>query len=554
MGVLVREVAVSRRGLEEMRFQTLIRKGVTVAAALACSNVMLSVARPVTAMAQPARNATAWSILLCRFSDVSAEQEPPSYFADFLTDAGLGMGGVADYFKDQSNGLLSLAGSQVEGWYTEPYTVAQDKPLDRGTRIQHCVDAAASAGYNVPAGNRVLAILNAYGDVGEVGGLGGRVVLDPSDWNVEIAAHEMGHSYGLNHSYSNTGGVYDDPWDDMSAARVYSFQTANFGPAGVGFVGYQRDKLGWLPIGRVITMGADGVGSKAITLAPVDAQGVPGPLLVRIPFDPGDLSHYYTVEYQQQTGWSAGIPANIVLIHEVQGGKPTLLRNLAGDKSPVQSLNANGVQITVNSVSGNHATVTITTATVGRCLQGYVWREANQADHVCVTPAERSQVAADNAAAPSRWVNGPYGPHTCIGGYVWREAFHFPSLDDVCVTPAQRSQAAADNAAAVSRVNPARYVYGPNTCTPGYVWRQADAYDYACVAPAERSQVAADNAAAPSRWVNGPYGPHTCIGGYVWREAFHFPSLDDVCVTPAQRSQAAADNAAAGSRLQFPNG
>jgi hypothetical protein len=58
-------------------------------------------------------------------------------------------------------------------------------------------------------------------------------------------------------------------------------------------------------------------------------------------------------------------------------------------------------------------------------------------------------VAADNAAAPSRWVNGPYGPHTCINGYVWREAF---TGDDVCVTGAQRSQAAADNAAAPGRV------------------------------------------------------------------------------------------------------
>ncbi|HEX9337161.1 MAG TPA: hypothetical protein VF892_14795, partial [Pseudonocardiaceae bacterium] len=73
-------------------------------------------------------------------------------------------------------------------------------------------------------------------------------------------------------------------------------------------------------------------------------------------------------------------------------------------------------------------------------------------DYACVTSAERSQVAADNAAAPSRWVNGAFGPHTCVNGFVWREAFHNPTFDDVCVTPAQRSQAAADNAAAASRV------------------------------------------------------------------------------------------------------
>ena len=86
----------------------------------------------------------------------------------------------------------------------------------------------------------------------------------------------------------------------------------------------------------------------------------------------------------------------------------------------------------------------------GTCISGYVWREAIPSDHVCVTPATRSQTAADNAAASSR-VNpsGAYGPNTCISGYVWREAY---TGDVVCVTSAVRAQAAADNAAAASRI------------------------------------------------------------------------------------------------------
>jgi hypothetical protein len=137
---------------------------------------------------------------------------------------------------------------------------------------------------------------------------------------------------------------------------------------------------------------------------------------------------------------------------------------------------------------------------------------------------------------------------------VWREAFSSPSLDDVCVTPDQRNQVAADNAAAASRVNPARLVFGPNACQSGYVWRAADDSDYTCVTPDEQSRVAADNAAASSRWVDGAYGPHTCASGYVWREAFNAPSLDDVCVTADERSRAAADNAAASGRVQSPAG
>ena len=71
-------------------------------------------------------------------------------------------------------------------------------------------------------------------------------------------------------------------------------------------------------------------------------------------------------------------------------------------------------------------------------------------DHVCVTPAERSQVAYDNSQANSR-VNpsGAYGPQSCVQGYVWRQAF---GGDYVCVTPDQRSQVAYDKSQALVRI------------------------------------------------------------------------------------------------------
>jgi hypothetical protein len=84
------------------------------------------------------------------------------------------------------------------------------------------------------------------------------------------------------------------------------------------------------------------------------------------------------------------------------------------------------------------------------CLNGYVWREAAPFDHVCVTPAERSQAAYDNSQANSRVdPYGAYGPKSCVQGYVWREAF---GGDYVCVTFGQRSQAAYDNSQALARI------------------------------------------------------------------------------------------------------
>lgn len=83
------------------------------------------------------------------------------------------------------------------------------------------------------------------------------------------------------------------------------------------------------------------------------------------------------------------------------------------------------------------------------CQEGYVWREANAADHVCVKPATRDQARADNAAAGSRRAGGgAYGPNTCVNGFVWREAY---DGDVVCVTTAVRQEAKDDNAAAASR-------------------------------------------------------------------------------------------------------
>lgn len=83
------------------------------------------------------------------------------------------------------------------------------------------------------------------------------------------------------------------------------------------------------------------------------------------------------------------------------------------------------------------------------CAQGYVWREADPRDHVCVLPATRQRTAQENRAAPTRVAgSGPYGPNTCLQGFVWREAFQG---DVVCVIPESRTEAAQDNASSARR-------------------------------------------------------------------------------------------------------
>jgi len=101
------------------------------------------------------------------------------------------------------------------------------------------------------------------------------------------------------------------------------------------------------------------------------------------------------------------------------------------------------------------------TARPDACVPGFVWRQVNPQDHVCVTPAVRAQVRADNKLAPQRRVGPPRKLQACPRrgtcyaynipckpGFVWREAV--PG-DYVCVTPAARAQAQADNRMANTR-------------------------------------------------------------------------------------------------------
>ena len=521
----------------------------------------------VPALAHPKRGSVHWSVILCTFSDSPTPPHDPNYYRNMFFNAGTG--GMADYWAAVSNHGVNFQGSVVVGWYPESFTIAQEQAKDRWSRFQDCVGAAQNASsnpYSVPSGN-LIAIVTSPG-IDLFGYIGYGSFL-PDTVDMGGMTHEVGHGLGYQHSFSDDPnfrdaswaqiGEYDDEWDAMSWANAFGSSTANYGFAAPGMNGPHADEMGWIRHDEILTFGADGTASSTVQLAPLYSSGH-NLKLIRIPFDPGDLFHYYTVEYRTVGGYDAGIPGGIVMIHEVKKGDRDpldhyltyLRRDHTGNRDPLQSLSENGVTISVSPLvqGAQFASVAITSQMAGRCVQGYVWREAGPADHVCVDPSVRTQAQQDNAQATARRSQngGPYGPDTCLQGYVWREAF--PG-DHVCVPPATRTQAADDNNHASERINPARFAYGPNTCQQGYVWRDADAMDYVCVDPSVRSQAQQDNAQAGARRNpnGGPYGPDTCLQGYVWREAF--PG-DHVCVPPATRTQAADDNSHAESRIVIP--
>jgi hypothetical protein len=460
-----------------------------------------------------------------------------------------GTGGVADYWNSVSSRNIDFSGSAVNGWYTIPQTQAQEVTKGRWDRLNDCVAAVKSGSnlYTVPSGYHTIVITSP--GINEWGGWGAAFLSETI--NITGSAHEMAHAMGMIHSFSDDPNFrdalwvqiseFDDEWDLMSAVNVYMMQTARFGLFPPGLSGFRLDRVGWMPRPRVYTFGQDGAASATVTVAALEHLEVQGSLLLRVPFDPGDLLHYYTVELRTVKGSYGDIPdKGSVMLHEVKLNTNDntytsyLLRNHDGTRTPLTSLSTNGVTINVDWVnpSAHQASVTITGDIVRRCLQGFVWRTAFPGDDVCVTPDVQAQAKADNDAAASR----SHGPDTCLQGYVWREA---NPTDHVCVPTPTRTQTQSDNTNAQSRRNPSQNIFGATTCASGYVWQEADSSDFVCMTSAVRSQAWQDNDAAVSRRANGP---GMCLDGYVWWEVF---LGDQVCVALEIRVQAAADNAVA---------
>jgi hypothetical protein len=328
-----------------------------------------------------------WLVLLCKAADAPQEPNPKSFYEELFSKDQRDL--LFDYFDAVSDHTLDVSGTQVYGWFRMIVNTADIAPAVRNNttqvkRDETARDCTASAlggimasGIRVDPANYagVITVINVPVDAGDTGEKS--VVLADPAMDVGFIGHEMLHVLGLDHSYTMSpdasadhvwkhGGdvEYQDCWDMMSYRTcVYAFQTSR-GPQGPELQAAYRDKLKWVPAGRVWTRGFTGPSQNTITLAPVSDPSKPGYLLARIELPAG----WYVVEYREKTRFDRAIPSGAVVVREQRfgSGKTFLVKRQGGGlgwgKGETFTDAGNWISVSVDDIVSGAATITVNTA------------------------------------------------------------------------------------------------------------------------------------------------------------------------------------------------
>lgn len=271
-----------------------------------------------------------WAIILCRFSDIPTETKPPAYYEELFTQNGTG--GMCDYFRTVSCGALDLTGSRVFGWFAMNHASSEVSQLhfpgDRSVLVQWGLDTAAANGVNLATFRSVLIVQNFGSDHGAAGNGVLIVHKDPRLCEFGFISHEMGHGFGLPHSWAaNPDFQYGDGWDVMSWQTTqftfpYTFKETS-GLATVGMNAHNLTKLNAIPVYRTWSPSHPNF-SEQVVLDPLGQLPLAnhGYLAVRI--QPNSTrpirtnGYSYLTEFRRKEGWDQAIPRDAVLIHEVR--------------------------------------------------------------------------------------------------------------------------------------------------------------------------------------------------------------------------------------------
>ena len=260
--------------------------------------------------------------ILCRFQDTDSTTIPPPSRAQ--TIMGSSYPGMGNYYGELSNGVITLAGSKVVGWYTLPHARAfyiVNGQADLNQLLSDCT-GAADADVHFPD---FRGINLQFSDNLDCCSWGGSTVLTLDGtskgygvtwnalWGLTSAnyAHEMGHSFGWPHSHGPYGLTYDSKWDVMSWSALYYDPV--YGNVPGHTIAYNKWLVGWIPAARHFVAP---VGTSTILVErSAQPEANADYLLAEVPI-PGTTERY-TIEARRWVGsYDSHLPGQAIIIHQ----------------------------------------------------------------------------------------------------------------------------------------------------------------------------------------------------------------------------------------------
>ena len=233
---------------------------------------------------------------------------------------------LEDYIGTQSETLASIDGSHVTDWLTYEGSWEDFKEFGRGAEIAEAKSIAESTGVDIHGFSYFVAFIH---DGPDSGSSGNGVLVNPPRETLEFVTHELLHTFGLDHSFSNApnpasapawqkDGEYGDNYDIMSALSSTGYGGVPFAQRGPQLNAFGRSMLGWLNEDHVehVFPRRLSPGAHTIELQPLHSF-YDSPRVVRIHRTTGE---YYSIEFRPRFGWDRALKAR-TLIHHVRPTK-----------------------------------------------------------------------------------------------------------------------------------------------------------------------------------------------------------------------------------------